>query len=342
MVVVIKVYKNTKMTTIMRHYKRITQCVATTLPKAIKTCLWMLKITLPISLLVRLMQYYGVMDVIGTAMSSLFPLLGLPAESAVVFFTSCCLPIYAPIALMATIDLTIRQATILSLMCLVSHNLPVECAIAKKTGSSFATIFLLRVCSSIILATVANVLLPEDARIFTLTKGCIDCSNLYDVISVWLVASLNLAKTLGFIVTSLLLIQSLLEEYGVIRYMCHVITPLMNIMGLSSNASFLWLIGNVVGLSYGSAIMINMVSEGQIEKYEADLANRHLAISHSLLEDTVLFASLGVCAWWLLLFRIPLAIIAVWAKRLSDKYMVTNQLIILRNHQPIVKHAANR
>lgn len=85
-----------------------------------------------------------------------------------------------------------------------------------------------------------------------------------------------------------------------------------------------------------------MVSEGQIEKYEADLANRHLAISHSLLEDTVLFASLGVCAWWLLLFRIPLAIIAVWAKRLSDKYMVTNQLIILRNHQPIVKHVANR
>ena len=98
------------MTTVMRHYRRISKCVAVTLPKAIKTCLWMLKITLPISLLVRLMQYYGVMDVIGTATSSLFPLLGLPAESAVVFFTSCCLPIYAPIALMASIDLTVRQA----------------------------------------------------------------------------------------------------------------------------------------------------------------------------------------------------------------------------------------
>lgn len=326
----------------MRHYRRITQCVVTTLPKAIKTCLWMLKITLPISLLVRLMQYYGVMDVIGTATNSLFPLLGLPAESAVVFFTSCCLPIYAPIALMTTIDLTVRQATILSLMCLVSHNLPVECAIAKKTGSSFVTIFLLRVVSSVILATVANLLLPEDARIFTLTEEYIDSSSLYDVVSVWLVSSLNLAKTLGFIVTSLMLIQALLEEYGIIRYMCHFIIPLMNIMGLPSNTSFLWLIGNVVGLSYGSAIMINMVSEGKIEKYEADLANRHLAISHSLLEDTVLFASLGICAWWLLLFRIPLAIIAVWAKRISDKFVVTNQLIISRNHQPIFKHAANR
>ena len=162
------------MTTVMRHCKKISKCVATTLPKATKTCLWMLKITLPISLLVRLMQYYGAMDVIGTATSSLFPLLGLPAESAVVFFTSCCLPIYAPIALMATIDLTIRQATILSLMCLVSHNLPVECAIAKKTGSSFTTIFVLRVASSVILATIANMLLPEDARIFTLTESCFD------------------------------------------------------------------------------------------------------------------------------------------------------------------------
>ena len=330
------------MTTIMRHYKKLAQCVATTLPKAIKTCLWMLKITLPISLLVRLMQYYGVMDIIGVATSSLFPLLGLPAESAVVFFTSCCLPIYAPIALMATIDLTVRQATILSLMCLVSHNLPVECAIAKKTGSSFITIFTLRVASSVILATIANMLLPEDARMFTLTESSIECSSIYDVISVWLVSSLNLAKTLGFIVTSLMLLQSLLEEYGVIRHMCRFITPLMNIMGLSSNASFLWLVGNIVGLSYGSAIMINMVSEGKIEKSEADLANRHLAISHSLLEDTVLFASLGVCAWWLLLFRIPLAIIAVWAKRLWDRYMLTNQLAILHDHQPIVKIVTNR
>ena len=330
------------MTTVMRHCKKISKCVATTLPKATKTCLWMLKITLPISLLIRLMQYYGAIDVIGTATSSLFPLLGLPAESAVVFFTSCCLPIYAPIALMATIDLTIRQATILSLMCLVSHNLPVECAIAKKTGSSFTTIFVLRVASSVILATIANMLLPEDARIFTLTESCFDYSSIYDVVSVWLVSSLDLAKTLGFIVTSLMLIQSLLEEYGIIRHLCRFITPLMNIMGLSSNASFLWLVGNIIGLSYGSAIMINMVSEGKIEKYEADLANRHLAISHSLLEDTVLFASLGVCAWWLLLFRIPLAIIAVWAKRLSDKYMVTNQLPILHNHQPIVKLVTNR
>ena len=330
------------MTTVMRHYKTIARCIATTLPKAIKTCLWMLKITLPISLLVRLIQYYGVMDVIGTATSSLFPLLGLPAESAVVFFTSCCLPIYAPIALMATIDLTVRQATILSLMCLVSHNLPVECAIAKKTGSSFITIFTLRVVSSVILATIANMLLPEDARMFTLTESSIECSSIYDVISVWLVSSLNLAKTLGFIVTSLMLLQSLLEEYGVIRHMCRSITPLMNIMGLSSNASFLWLVGNIVGLSYGSAIMINMVSEGKIEKYEADLANRHLAISHSLLEDTVLFASLGVCAWWLLLFRIPLAMIAVWSKRLSDKYILTNQMAILHNHQPTVKLVTNR
>lgn len=330
------------MTTVMRHCKKISRCVVTTLPKATKTCLWMLKITLPISLLVRLMQYYGLMDVIGTTTSSLFPLLGLPAESAVVFFTSCCLPIYAPIALMATIDLTVRQATILSLMCLVSHNLPVECAIAKKTGSSFITIFTLRVASSVILATIANMLLPEDARIFTLTASSIEYSSIYDVISVWLVSSLNLAKILGFIVTSLMLLQSLLEEYGVIRHMCRFITPLMNIMGLSSKASFLWLVGNIVGLSYGSAIMINMVSEGKIEKYEADLANRHLAISHSLLEDTVLFASLGVCAWWLLLFRIPLAIIAVWAKRLSDKFIFTSQLAILHKRQAVVKFATNR
>lgn len=296
---------------------RIKGCIITTLPKAIRTCLWILKITIPISLCVRIAQYFGIMEYVGMLTSAVFPLMGLPSDASVVFFTSCFLPIYAPIALMATMELTIKQATILSLMCLASHNLPVECAVASKTGSSFWTILILRIGASFIMAIIANMLLPESNSIFAMSQIGVEYDSFLNVLSAWFFASWNLIKTLVIIVTTLMLIQALLEEFGIIRKISKIVSPIVKVMGLPEKTTFLWLVGNIVGLSYGSAIMIGMASEGKINPNEADLVNRHLAVNHSILEDTVLFSALGICAWWLLLFRIPLAIIIVWAKRVN-------------------------
>lgn len=297
--------------------ERIKGCILTTLPKAIRTCLWMLKITIPISLCVRIAQYVGIMEYVGMLTSAVFPLMGLPSEASIVFFTSCFLPIYAPIALMATMELTIKQATILSLMCLASHNLPVECAVASKTGSSFWTILTLRISASFIMAIIANILLPESNTIFAMSQMGIDCGSLLEVLTAWLLASWNLIKMLAVIVTSLMFVQAVLEEFGVIQKISKIVSPIIRVVGLPENTTFLWLVGNIVGLSYGSAIMIGMASEGKINPYEADLVNRHLAVNHSILEDTFLFSALGICVWWLLLFRIPLAIFVVWAKRVK-------------------------
>lgn len=312
---------------------RIKGCIVTTLPKAIKTCLWILKITLPISLCVQIAQYVGLMKYVGMLTSVVFPLIGLPADAAIVFFTSCFLPIYAPIALMATMDLTIKQATILSLMCLASHNLPVECAVASKTGSSFWSILALRISASFIMAITANILLPENNTLFAISQSGIEYDSFLKVLSAWLFASWDLIRTLVIIVTSLMLIQAFLEEFGIIQKISKIVSPVIKIMGLPENTSFLWLVGNIVGLSYGSAIMIAMVSEGKINPYEADLINRHLAVSHSILEDTFLFSALGICAWWLLLFRLPLAIFVVWLKRM--KYTRKKSNYYLRPYQSI-------
>lgn len=297
--------------------ERIKWCIVATFPKAMRTCLWMLKIILPISLCVRIAQYVGFMKYVGMFTSSIFPLIGLPSDAAIVFFTSCFLPIYAPIALMATMELTIKQATILSLMCLASHNLPVECAVASKTGSSFWTILMLRIGASFIMAIIANILLPENNTLFAMSQMGVDCGSLLEVLDAWFLASWNLIKMLAVIVTSLMFVQAVLEEFGIIQNISKIISPIIRVMGLPENTTFLWLVGNIVGLSYGSAIMIGMTSEGKINPYEADLINRHLAVNHSILEDTFLFSALGICAWWLLLFRIPLAIFVVWAKRVK-------------------------
>ena len=101
---------------------RVWGCILKALPKAGKTCLWLLKIILPISLLVRILQYSGILGQISDWLVPVFSLVGLPGETAIVFITSIFSPLYAPIALITSMSLGVREATILALMCLTSQS----------------------------------------------------------------------------------------------------------------------------------------------------------------------------------------------------------------------------
>ena len=142
---------------------RLWPCVAKAYPPALKTGLWLLYITVPVSFGVLLMKLTGMLHGIARLFEPLFSLFGLPGESALVFVTACFLNIYSCIAVIETLGLTGRVVTILALMCLISHNLPVESAVQKKTGTSFVRITLVRLATSFFGAFALNILLPEDA-----------------------------------------------------------------------------------------------------------------------------------------------------------------------------------
>ena len=91
--------------------------------------------------------------------------------------------------------------------------------------------------------------------------------------------------------------------------------PLMRLMGLSDDSSFLWFVAQTLGLTYGSVIMMEEVENKQITKASANLLNYHIAINHSLLEDTLLFVAIGVPAGWIIAPRFVFAIIVVWSLR---------------------------
>ena len=131
----------------------------------------------------------------------------------------------------------------------------------------------------------------------------------------WLSSSLTLVVTIVLIVSALMVLQRVLEEFGWMHRIAHSLSPLMRIFGLPTGCSLLWLTGNVVGMAYGAAIMIDEVEQGRLTRHEANLVNHHLGVSHSLLEDTMLFVAMGISFWWIFLTRLVLAIIAVWTIR---------------------------
>ena len=295
---------------------RLYKCVLRAIPRSLSICVWLLKVMLPISLAVRVLQHVGFIDWLAAILSPIFSIIGLSGDSAIIFLTSIFLPLYPTIAVMTTLTLTLREATILAVMCLVSHNLPVECSVAHKTGSPFGRIVAFRIAMSFVSAIVLNWLLPQsDAPFSFMNMGAAEVTSWGMLFMQWLSSSLTLTVTIVLIVTALMVLQRVLEEFGWMHRIANIRSPLMRFFGLPSGCSLLWLTGNIVGMAYGAAIMIDEVENGRLTREEANLVNHHLGVSHSLLEDTMLFVAMGISFWWIFLTRLALAMVAVWTMR---------------------------
>ena len=121
---------------------RVWGCVKKALPVAIKTSVWFLKIMLPVSLFVPLLSYFNILPYISSVTS---------------IFTN----IYTVIALLSSLDFSVRESLIMATMCLISHNFVVETIVLQKTGSSAVWMVILRVLGSFVAAIGLNWLLPE-------------------------------------------------------------------------------------------------------------------------------------------------------------------------------------
>ena len=298
----------------MNYFKKI---IAPSLKKSAKTSIWLLKLILPISLAFRLLDYTGLLVYVADFLNPAFTHLGLPGSTAIVFISSIFLPLYAPLALITSMTLTLRELTILALMYQIAQNLPVESAIQAKTGTSFGAMFSVRIFMSILIGFVLNLILPLEMGMPSFMQTSIESMNsLSDVFMAWGITSLRITVLIITVVTILMIAYRLLEEYNLINRLSKSIAPFLKIFGLPKNTAFLWLIGNIVGLAYGGALMIDQMNDGKVTKAEGSLLNYHLAISHSIIEDNLLFVALGVSLWWILVTRLIAAWIVVWTRRL--------------------------
>ncbi len=302
-----------------RTAERVWKCILRALPKAGKTCVWLLKIILPVSLLVRLLQYSGLLTKFSAWLEPLFSTMGLPGETAIVFITSVFSPLYAPIALITSMSLSVREATILALMCLISHNLIVESSVQAKTGSGFWEMTILRLSMSFVVAFLLNLIMPHSGwGVIGSSVTPEACNSIGEVFILWFGSSMKVVGTILVIVTSLMILHYILEEFNLMKGLSAVFHPVMKVFGLSSNAAFLWLVGNVVGLAYGGAIMAEQMAQKKLSYKEGNLLNYHLAMSHSLLEDTIIFIAIGIPALWIILTRLFFAVGVVWIRRAVD------------------------
>lgn len=286
------------------------------LPKTLKTCLWLVRITVLVTLGVQFLEYFEILPWISKLLNPLFNLLGLPGEASLAYVTGYFVNVYSAIAVMATLNLDIRTVTILSVMVLASHNMITETAVQKKTGSSAVRIIFIRTFSAIALGFILNLIMPGGGKLAVIDVQAADLT-LIEMLQVWFFKTVKLIALMTVLIFSLSIMQRLLAEFGIIRWLSKFMRPVMAFFGLPAKTSFLWIVANTLGLAYGAAVMIDETESGKITKSDVDLLNHHISISHSNLEDVLLLASVGAMIPWMIFSRWAFSFLLVWELRLE-------------------------
>ena len=299
----------------MAKMNKIIDSLRQAMPASWKSTKWLLKLMIPISLAVTLMQHFGILAWIATWINPIFVHFGLPGESAVAFISGATAGTYAGIAAMMSIPLSMKQASILALMIALCHALPMECAVNKKTGSSFWEMGVIRIVMAFVCAFTLNAILPDMHGTYIYLGAEAD-SSFNEVMVTWLMSQLKMSLMVMLIIFSLMVIQRLLEAYSLLDSLSRLFSPLMKFFGLPRHTSYMWLVGNVLGISYGSAVMVELEEKGLVTREEANDVNYHLIMNHSMLEDTIVFAATGISAFLLIATRVSFALFLVWGRRL--------------------------
>ncbi|MDR2886350.1 MAG: nucleoside recognition protein [Rikenellaceae bacterium] len=288
---------------------------------ALRTSWWLIRITVPISLGMAVLSHVGVVQWISEILTPAFSLIGLDGRGALVFISAVLGHLYTGVAVMFTVGVGLREAILLAVMCLICHNIIIETAIQKRSGASALGMPLLRVGMAIVAAALLNLIIPTDiaGQLHGAGKGMQQADTWGGMLGGWAMTLWPLLLRMVVLITSLNILQSILREFGILDIIAWPLRPLMRLFGLPLSTSFLWIICNVIGLTYGGAALIDELQRGEATPDDARLLNTHVAISHSLLEDTVIFWSVGVPLIWLFVPRLVLAICAVWVQRLARR-----------------------
>ena len=363
--------------------ERLVKCVKEVLPSTTKTCIWLLKITLGVSVLILFMRYFKILPWLSATLGPLFNHFGLPGEAALAYVSGYFVNMYAMLAIAGSMDLTARAITILGVMSLCSHNMITETAVQGKTGANPVRVVITRTLAGFVLAFVLNLILPlsqsdiamlggavgeseaavaeaptgvapaaetpaseasitvapaavapateasiavapaavasvaeAPANVASITEAPAAVQPLFQELAVeWCYSTLSILVKMTLLIYSLAILQRILSEFGVIRWVSKFLKPLLLLFGLPARCSFLWIIANILGIAYGGAVMMEEVRAGKLSLRDIKLVNQHIGISHSNLEDLTLVASIGGIWWVMLLSRWAGSFILVWGYR---------------------------
>jgi hypothetical protein len=273
---------------------------------------WMLQIIIPISFLTALLSYSGLMNAIDFLLQPLMNLLSLPTMAVLPIIVGILTGIFGGIASMVMLPFTSNQMTLIAIFLLISHNLVQEGIIQAKSGFHFMKATLYRLAASVVtVIIVARFLEPDTLAVNPGATFKAAAQPLIVVLKSWFIASSYLCLKMFVIIMALMILLGVMKSFNLIIHFVRAIRPILKALGLNQKVGILWITAAVFGIAYGAALIVEEVKEGNFDSQELEKLHISIGINHSMVDDPVLFLTLGLNAFWLWVPRLLTAVLAV-------------------------------
>ncbi|GGH89045.1 hypothetical protein JOD43_000381 [Pullulanibacillus pueri] len=283
--------------------------------KGLETTWSLGKVIFPVTLIITILSHTVLFDFLIRGISPVMGWLGLPGEAAVPLVFGNLLNLYAGIGAILSMDLTVKSVFILVVMMSFSHNLLIECGVASRVGVKVWIIVLIRLGLAIASAVAIGHLWHGGSTQadygFLSTGDSVPATWLgwlWDGLEKALMGILQLA----IIVIPLMVIIQILKDLHWMAVFAKGMAPVTKFLGMQSNASMTLASGLILGLTYGAGVMVQSVKEDHLDKRSLYLSFIFLVSCHAVVEDTVIFAPLGISLWPLVVLRLGVAILFTW------------------------------
>lgn len=287
------------------------------------------KLMIPVLIAVKILEELGAIVWISALLEPVMGWVGLPESMGLVWATTLLVNIYGGMLIFFQLapqeTLTIAQVSVLGVLMLMAHGLPVELRIVQLAGVRMGAALLIRIGGALLLAVIVDRIYRwggwfEQPVELVWQPPAVDAS-----LSAWIVGQLENLLMIQLIVIVMLSLLRFLRWIHVERLMIWLLQPLLRLLGIGPQATSLTIIGVTLGLSFGGGLLIHEARQGHIDKKDIFSALALLGLLHSVIEDTLLImllgADLSAILWMRLLFTIlVVSLLTRWMRSRSDGF----------------------
>jgi len=275
----------------------------------------------------------GLIPIFARILEPLTSFVGIDGSLGIVWMAAMLVNIYAGMAAFATLqsmfDYSVAETTIVGLMLLIAHSLPIEVAIAKKSGVSASFTLIFRFLNALIAGKLLFLIfqyfnLYQELNISVLAIPDTNISHID-----WSISQIKNFLMIFAIIFSIITLINVLKSLGIWQIILKVLKIPLSYLGVSDKVANIILIGLTLGISFGGGFLIEESKKKEITKKDIFLSLAFLGLCHSIIEDTILILLLGSHISGILFFRFIYTIFIILILKIILETRYSNRILKL-------------
>jgi len=277
---------------------------------------WVLfKVILPVVIIIRALELFGAIPYLAKFLEPLTSFIGIDGSLGLVWMAAILVNIYAGMAAFASLqsifDYTVAETTILGLIILIAHSLPIEVAIARKSRVSGLFNLLFRFINAVIAGKILNYIFIKFDLFNEKNQSILEIPEKITSNLDWLILQSKNFFIIFLIIFLIISTINILKFIGLWQFIINILRIPLSYLGMSEKVANIILIGLTLGISFGGGFLIEESKKNNISKKDILLSLSFLSLCHSIIEDTILILLLGSHISGILFFRVFYTIIII-------------------------------